>query len=89
MTPTRKSEGEEAAETLGKMMRAFGNTVSEIFDDPELKKSARAFAESVVDATAKVVQSKVEDKEVRARFRNVGEAAVTLGKSLEEHFKPL
>ncbi len=88
MTPNRKSKEEESAETLGKMLKAFGNTLSEIFDDPELKKSAKEFAESVVDAAAKVVQSKVEDKEVRARFRNVGEAAVTLGKSLEEHFKP-
>ena len=40
-----------------------------------------------MDAAAKVVQSKVEDREVRARFRSVGTAAETLGKSLEEHFK--
>ncbi len=87
MTPTRKNKKEEAAETLGKMLKAFGNTLSEILDDPKLKTSAKKFAESVVDAAAKVVQSKVEDEEVRAKFRGVGEAAQTLGKSLEAHFK--
>ena len=85
MTTTKKTK-EEAAEKLGEMLKAFGNTVSEIFDDPDLRKSTKEFAESVVDATAKVVQSKVEDKEVRAKFRSVGKAAETLGKSIEQHF---
>jgi len=83
----RKLRKKEAAEMLGKMVKTFGNTLGEIFDDPELRTSAKKFAESVVDAAAKVVQSRVEDDEVRAKFRSVGEAAQTLGKSLEEHFK--
>lgn len=86
MTPTTKPKA-EAAEKFGKALRAFGNTLSEILDDPDVKKSAKEFAESVVDAAAKVVQSKVKDEEVRARFRSVGTAAQTLGKDLEEHFK--
>ncbi len=83
----RKSRRDDAAEALGKALKAFGETLGNVFDDPEVKKNARVFADSVVDAAAKVVQGKVEDKEVRARFRTVGEAAETLGKSLEEHFK--
>jgi hypothetical protein len=82
-----KKAKKEAAEAVGKMVRAFGSTVSEIFDDPEVKKSAIEFAKSVADAAAKVAQSKVEDKEVRARVKNVGVAAQTLGKDLEERFK--
>jgi [ribosomal protein S5]-alanine N-acetyltransferase len=86
MTPTKKTKN-ETAEAMGKMIRSFGETVGEIFDDPVVKQNAKEFAESVVDATAKVIQSKVEDKEVRAKFRKVGTAAETLGKNLEEHFK--
>ena len=87
MAPAQKHERKRAAETLGKMLKAFGNTVSEILDDPEVKKKAKEFAESVVDAAAKVVQTKIEDNEIRARFRNVGKAAQTLGKSLEDQFR--
>jgi [ribosomal protein S5]-alanine N-acetyltransferase len=86
MTPAKKSKN-ETAEAMGKMVRAFGETVGEILDDPKVKQNAKEFAESVVDAAAKVIQSKVEDKEVRAKFRKVGSAAETLGKNLEEHFK--
>ena len=87
MTTTGKPKMKEAAEALSKALKTFGDAVGEVLDDPKVKKSAREFAESVVDAAANVVQGKVEDKEARAKFRGVGEAAQTLGKSLEEHFK--
>lgn len=86
MTPTQKPEGKRAAEKIGELLKTFGNTVGEILDDPEVKKKAKEFAESVVDSAAKVTQSKIEDKEIRARFKNVGKAAQTLGKDLENHF---
>ena len=86
MAPAQKHERKRAAEKLGKLLKTFGATVSEILDDPEVKKKAKEFAESVVDSAAKVAQSKIEDKDIRARFRNVGKAAQTLGNDLEEHF---
>ena len=86
MSPAQKTEGRKAAEKLGHLLKTFGNTVSEILDDPEVKKKAKEFAESVVDSAAKVTQSKIEDKEIRNRFRSVGKAAQTLGKDLENHF---
>lgn len=84
-----KENGEtnKAAETFGEMLRAFGASVSEILNDPEVKEKGREFAESVVDAAAKFAQSKVKTEEIRARFRNVGKAAQTLGTSLDKHFK--
>ncbi len=87
MVRKEKSGREAAAERLGEMLRTFGNTVGEILDDPEVKEKAKAFAQSAVDAAAKVVESKIEDEQVRARFMNVGKAAKNLGNSLEAHFK--
>jgi hypothetical protein len=86
--PAKKSrETKETAEKIGEMLSAFGVTVGEILDNPEVKKKAKEFATSVVDAAVKVTQSKVKDEEVRTRFRNVGEAAKTLGDTLEKRFK--
>lgn len=86
--PTKKSrETKETAEKIGEIVSAFGVTVGEILDNPEVKKKAKEFAASVVDAAVRVTQSKVKDEEVRARFRNVGEAAKTLGDTLEKRFK--
>jgi [ribosomal protein S5]-alanine N-acetyltransferase len=79
-------ETKEAAETIGEMLRAFGVSIGEILDNPEVKEKAKEFAASVVDAAAKVTQSKVKDEEVRTRFRNVGKAAKTLGDTLEKRF---
>ena len=86
--PAKKSrETKETAEKIGEMLSVFGVTVGEILDNPEVKKKAKEFAASVVDAAVRVTQSKVKDEEVRARFRNVGEAAKTLGDTLEKRFK--
>jgi len=87
MASTHDHDNKKAAETLGEMIRKFGTSVGEIFDDPEVKEKAKEFAESVVDAAARVGQSKVKTEDVRARFRNVGKAAQTLGNSLDKHFK--
>jgi hypothetical protein len=80
-------ETKKTAETIGEMLREFGIKVGEILDDPEVKAKGKAFAESIVDAAAKVTESKVKDEEVRARIRNIGKAAETLGSSLDKHFK--
>jgi len=75
------------AEHLGRVMKTFGNTVSEILEDPKLREKAMEFSQSIVDAAAKFTASKVKDEEVRTRFREVGKAAQSLGQSLTEHFK--
>ena len=87
MPSKEKRETKEAAETIGEMLRAFGVSISEILDTPEVKVKATELAESVVDAAVKVSQSKVKDEEVRARFREVGKAAKVLGNTLEKRFK--
>ena len=87
MPAQKNRETKTAAETLGEMLRTFGYTVGEILDDPKVKENAKAFAASVVDAAAKVAESKIKAEELRNKFRNVGKAAQTLGNSVETHFQ--
>jgi predicted secreted protein len=82
-----KQETKETAETIREMFKAFGASISEVLETPEVRVKATELAESVVDAVVKVSQSKVKDAEVRARVRDVGKAAKTLGSTLEKHFK--
>jgi ribosomal-protein-alanine N-acetyltransferase len=77
----------KAAEKLGKVMKTFGDTISEIFEDPELREKAKEFSLSVVDAAAKVVNSRIKDDDVRAKFKDVGKAAQDLGRSITDHFE--
>jgi hypothetical protein len=87
MPAKQKQDTKETAEKIGKLLKAFGASVSEILETPEVKIKATEFAESVVDAVVKTSQRKVKDEEVRARFRDVGKAAKTLGITIEKHFK--
>ena len=82
-----KYDRKMAAENLGKIIKTFGETVSEILEDPALRKKALEFSQSVVDSAAKVVNSRIKDDEVRDKFSDVGKAAQTLGKTLTDHFK--
>lgn len=87
MPAGKKHDTKKAAETLGEMLKAFGATVGEILEDPKVKEAAKQFAASVVDAAAKVAESKTDTEEMRSKFRNVGKAAQTLGNSLDKNFK--
>jgi len=86
MKSKTEQDMKKISEAMGKMFRTFADNVGEILDDPDVKAKARALAESMVDAAAKVGQSKVTNEEMRAKYRDVGKAAKTLGASLEKHF---
>ena len=86
MATKEKAETKTAAETLGDLLRKFGDTMSEILDDPKLREKAREFSEVAVDAAARTIEKKVKEEDVRARLRDVGKAASTLGKNLQEKF---
>ena len=75
-----------ATENFGEMFRAFGDAMSEIFEDPKLREKAKEFAESAV-TSAKVFGSRFKDEEVRAKFRDVGKAAQEFGESVADCFK--
>jgi hypothetical protein len=87
MPKKEKYDRKVAAEKLGKVIKVFGDTLSEILDDPEFREKAREFSLNVVDSAAKVINSKLKDDEVRAKLKNVGKAAQDLGKSIATNFE--
>jgi ribosomal-protein-alanine N-acetyltransferase len=83
----RKSSTAKDAESLGRMIRSFGEAISEIFEDPDVRQKAKAFSQSVIDSAAKVVEGKVKREEAKKKFREAGRAAQSLGKTLVQHFE--
>ena len=81
-----KYDVKKDAESLGKMVKSFGEAISEIFEDPELRKKAKDFSQSIIDSAAKVVESKVRNEAAKRKFRDAGRAAQSLGKTLVAHF---
>ena len=68
------------------MFKAYGNAVSEIFRDPELKEKTREFSRSASESV-KTLRSKFKDEDVRDKFREVGEVAQDFGKDVKDTFK--
>ena len=73
-------------EQFGEMIKSFGDAISQIFNDPELKEKAKTFEESIVES-AKILASNVKDDETKAKFREVGKEAEKLGKSIQDYFR--
>ena len=85
MTQEGKSK-KGATESFVKMFEAFGEAISQIFDDPELKTKAKKFGQSAADS-AEALAKRFKDEDVRERFRDVGKAAQDFGKSVADYFK--
>jgi hypothetical protein len=86
MSPEDKLHDKTAAENFGELIKAFGNAMGEIFDDPKLKEKAREFADSATESV-KVFGSRFKDEEVKAKFGDVGKVAQDFGKSVADCFK--
>jgi uncharacterized protein (DUF4415 family) len=76
----------DATEQFSKMIKSFGDAISEIFDDPELKKKAKELGEAA-KGSAKSFASRFEDEDVKQKFREAGKAAEDFGKGVQERFK--
>ena len=79
-------EDKNVAENFGELIKAFGNAVGEIFDDPKLKEKAKEFADSATESV-KIFGGRFKDEEVKAKFGDVGKAAQDFGKSAADCFK--
>jgi hypothetical protein len=75
-----------ASESFADIFRAFGLTISEIFNDPELKEKAREFTESAAEL-AKTFRSRLKDEDVRGKYRDIGKAAEDFGKGIAARLK--
>jgi hypothetical protein len=73
-------------ESFAEIFESFSQAISEIFNDPSLKESAKEFTESA-SASAKKMAGRFKDEEVKAKFRDVGKAAQIFGKSVVDSFK--
>lgn len=86
MSQQGDASGRKPAEHFGEMIKAFGDALGEIFNDPELKEKARSFGDSAVES-AKILASNLKDEDTKAKFREVGKAAEDLGNSIKDSFK--
>jgi [ribosomal protein S5]-alanine N-acetyltransferase len=81
---------EKEKKTLGEsfvsIFDAFGDTLSQIFNDPELKTQARSLGRSAA-RSAGAMAGRFKDDEVKAKFRDVGKAAEEFGKSVADSFR--
>ena len=86
MSQEENSSKKTATENFGEIFKAFGDAISEIFDDPELKEKAKEFAESATES-ARIFGHRFKDEEVKDKFRDVGKAAQDFGKAITDCFK--
>ena len=82
----KKGNSTGPGESLGELVKEFGDAVSKIFDDPELKKKAKDFGDSAVKS-AKLFGKRFKDEEVKTKFKDVGKAAKDFGNSVSDYFK--
>ena len=73
-------------ESFGDMIKEFGESISKIFSDPELKKRAKDFAKSAEDS-AKAFGKRFKDEGVKEKFTDFGKAARDFGNDVSAYFK--
>ncbi len=73
-------------ESFGDMVKEFGEAISKIFSDPELKKKAKEFAKGAEDS-AKAFGRRFKDEGVKEKFKDFGKAARNFGSSVSDYFK--
>ena len=86
MSQEEKSDKIQTTDTFAEMFRTFGQAISEIFNDPELKAKTKEFTESAA-GSAKTLANRFKDEDVRDKLRDVGKAAEEFGKSMSDCFK--
>ncbi len=88
MATKEKAETKSTSESFADLVKTFSNAVAEILDDPEVRGKAREFSDSIIDAATRIMENKVKSEDARSKIREVGKAAETFGKSVEQQFKP-
>ena len=85
MSEEKERDKSTPVEQLGEMIRAFGEAISEIFNDPELKGKAKEFGDSAVES-ARAFADRLKDEDVKQKFNRFGKAAEDFGKSVQDYF---
>lgn len=74
----KESDTKKLSESFSQIFTSFGEALSEIFNDPELKARAKEFGSSAA-ASASTFASRFKDKEVREKFAQAAIAAKEFG----------
>ena len=85
MSEEKERDKRSPTDQLGEMIRAFGEAISEIFNDPELKGKAKDFGDSAVES-ARTFAERFKDEDVRHKFKQFGKAAEDFGRSVQDYF---
>jgi [ribosomal protein S5]-alanine N-acetyltransferase len=86
MTEEKQEYRKETVESFAELFKTFGQAVGDIFNDPELQKKAKEFAESI-SVSADSLVDKLKEDDVKEKFRDVGKAAENFGKNIADRFK--
>ena len=86
MPEEEQNTRQSAAQSFGEMVKLFGESIGEIFKDPELKEKAKEFGKSAAEA-GETFASRFKDEEVKAKFKDVGKAAQSFGRTVSDAFK--
>ncbi len=86
MTEENQEYKKEIIESFTALFTTFGKADGDIFNDHELKKKAKEFAESA-SASANSLVDRLKEDDVKEKFRDVGKAAEQFGKSVADCFK--
>ncbi len=78
-----KKVHKDAIKDFKKIFEEFGDAISEIFNDPKLKKEAKNFGNSAVNSVKTFVE-RFKDEDVKRQFRQMGKAANRFGKKMEK-----
>jgi hypothetical protein len=86
MTEENQEHKTETIESFADLFKTFGQAVGDIFNDPELKKKAKEFADSA-SASADTLVDRLKEEDIKEKFRDVGKAAENFGKNVADIFK--
>ena len=82
---SKKKSRRKPARNFQKIFTEFGSAISEVFNDPKLKKEAKELGRSMA-VSAKILGKRFKDKEVQAKFKKAGHAAKSFGKDVADYF---
>ncbi len=82
---TRQEDPPTPGRSLRQVFTTFGEAISEIFNDPELKAKATEFGDAATES-ALCFGRRFKDDDVRERFRQAGRAAEEFGRSVADYF---
>ncbi|MBU0731706.1 hypothetical protein KKC88_02400 [Patescibacteria group bacterium] len=79
----KNNQRKTAGDDFAKMFIELGDAISEVFNDPKLKKEAKNFGKSAKDS-AVIFSERFKDDKVKKRFKKAGKAAEKFGKRMKK-----